>query len=127
MDQSANLILISDLLSKEELQSALTDVDVTLISLNSEDKLRGLADPEVLAAIITGAVSLISPVITVIVTKLVERYKDKKKDGLIIIKNEIMEIHIPFEATEEEMNEKLEMVKKLSTVEHLMITHQKDA
>lgn len=122
MSQANNLILISDLLTADEIQSSLDGVDVTLVPMKSEEKLRGALDPEVWAAIINGAAVVVAPILTLIITRIVERNKDKKKDGLLIIKNENAEIHIPFAATEEEINKKLELVKTHPKVEHLMIT-----
>lgn len=126
MVQANNFILINDLLSSKEIQSSLDGVDVTLVPMESGEKLRGALDPQVWAAVINGTAVVVAPILTLVITRIMERNKDKKKDGLLIIKNENAEIHIPFVATEEEINKKLELVKTLPKVEHLMITSIKN-
>lgn len=126
MTQTRNLILINDLLSSEEIKSSLDGVDVTLVPMESGEKLRGALDPQVWTAIIGSTASMVTPILMLVITRIVERNKDKKKDGLLILKTENGEIHIPFVATEEEINKKLELMKAHNNVEHLMITSAKN-
>lgn len=118
--------IISDLLTHDELQKVFAETDLTLIQLNSEDELRSGLDPSVLSAIIGGGVTLFATIATLITTTLVERYKTNKKEGLLIIKEEKAEIHIPFDVTDEELEKKLELVKKLRKIEQVFITEKKD-
>lgn len=125
--EQVSFTIISDLLRAEEIKAAWSDVDIELRPLEQREAKRSALDPEVIAAIITGAVTVLSPILVLLVTKLMERFKKDKQKGLLIIKNEQAELHLPFEATEEEVAKKIELLKTFSSVEHLMITTEKEA
>lgn len=123
-NQFSKITIISELLSSEEIRAALEDNHVKLEELKSNEKTRGM-DPVVISAIITGFITMVSTV-TLIVSRIIERNKVSKPQGLLIIKNTTTEIHIPFNVNSDELERQLQAIKNIGVIEQIYITEKKD-
>jgi hypothetical protein len=123
--QSNTITIISDYLSSEEIHASLEGIDITLEPLISAEKTRGI-DPTVLVAAIGAAATIVSPLITLIVTSIIEKNKVAKPHGLLILKSRDTELHIPFDLTGDELVKHLETIKNINGVEQVFIAEKKD-
>jgi hypothetical protein len=118
---SVKLNIISDLLSEKEIQSALIEKSIKTTQLVNPEKTRGL-EPVVLAAIITAGASIYAST-TLIVLAILEKFKNKKDKGNVIINN----IYIPFDATKEELKNKFGEIEKSGEIEQIIITNNDES
>lgn len=118
------IMLISDLLSKEEIKSISESLNVEIEPVISDKNIRDitvLSDP-VIVALITSVTSLTGIIIAQIVKIIIEKCKLSRKEGIITVKHKDVEVKIPFDCTENDFKQKLEMINQLKSADHIIIT-----